>query len=106
MTKKPRERTLRRERERAAEKLARDRDKLARLEAGGSPERPTLLESASQVEVHARALPCVRCGGELRVDEHVAREVGGRRLRLVRLVCPACGTRRDAWFQLAPSLPS
>lgn len=106
MTKKPRARTLRREEARAREKLARDREKLARLEAGGSPERPVRLESASQVEVHARSLPCPRCGGELRVDEHVAQVVGEQRLRLARMSCPSCGARRDAWFRLAPALPS
>lgn len=105
MTRK-RPRTERREQARAQEKLARDREKLARLEAGGSPERPIVLESASQVEVHARSLRCTRCDGELRVDEHVARVVGGQRLRLARLSCPMCGARRDAWFRLEQRLPS
>lgn len=106
MTKKPRARTLRREESRVQEKLARDREKLARLEPGGSAERPIALESASQVEVHARSLPCPRCGGELRVDEHVARVVGDQRLRLVRTSCPMCGGRREVWFRLEPALPS
>jgi hypothetical protein len=106
MTKKSRPRTERRAQERALEKLARDRDKLARLEAGGSPERPLVLESASQVEVHARTLRCTRCDGELRVDEHLARVVAGQRLRLARLTCPRCAAKRDAWFRLEPQLPS
>ena len=58
---KKRPRTERRERERALDKLARDREKLARLELGGSAERPIELESASQVEPHARSLRCTRC---------------------------------------------
>ena len=106
MTKKPRPRTERREAARAKEKLARDREKLARLEAGGSPERPIALESASQVEGHASSLRCTRCDGDLRVEEHLARTVGDQRLRLVRLVCPRCGGRRDAWFRLETKLPS
>jgi hypothetical protein len=103
---KRRARTERREQERAMEKLARDREKLARVEAGGSPERPIAPESASQVEVHARSLRCVRCDDELRLDEHLARSVGEQRLRLVRLTCPSCGARREAWFRIAPALPS
>jgi hypothetical protein len=106
MSKKPRPRTERREAARANEKLARDREKLARLEAGGSPERPIALESASQVEVHARSLRCTKCDGEVRVEEHLARTIGEQRLRLLRLVCPQCGTRRDAWFRLETKLPS
>jgi hypothetical protein len=106
VSKKPRPRTERREAARAKEKLARDREKLARLEAGGSPERPIPLESASQVEVHAGSLRCTGCDAELRVEEHLARTVGDQRLRLVHLRCPRCGARRDAWFRLEPRLPS
>jgi hypothetical protein len=106
VSKKPRPRTERREAARAKEKLARDREKLARLETGGSPERPIPLESASQVEVHAGSLPCTRCDAVVRIEEHLARTIGDQRLRLVRLVCPRCGTRRDAWFRLEPKLPS
>jgi hypothetical protein len=106
MTKKPRARTERRANERALEKLARDRERLAQLEPGGAPDRPIELASASQVEVHARSLPCTRCGGEPRVEAHEARVVGERRLRVAQLVCPACGARRDVWFRLAPALPS
>jgi hypothetical protein len=102
--KKPRARTERRTQERALDKLARDRAKLAILEPGGSPERPIAVESASQVEVHARAMPCTRCDAEMRIDAHEARTVGGRRLRVVRLVCPRCGTGREAWFHLATPL--
>jgi hypothetical protein len=106
VTKKPRPRTERRAQARALEKLARDRDKLARLEPGGSAERPIPLESASQVEVHARSFRCTRCEAELRVEEHLARTVEDRPLRLVRLICPMCGTRRDAWFRIDAGLPS
>ncbi|HEY6460757.1 MAG TPA: hypothetical protein VIY73_11425 [Polyangiaceae bacterium] len=104
MARKPRARTERRAQERATEKLARDRARLAVLEPGGAPERPIAVESASQVEVHAKALPCTRCDAELRVEAHEARTVGDQRLRVVRLACPRCGTRREAWFRLASSL--
>ena len=106
MTKKPRARTLRREQARSNEKLARDREKLARLETGGSPDRPVVLESASQIEVHARTLRCPRCEGDLHIEEHEAPTVGERRLRLVRMVCPRCGARREAWFRIEAKLPS
>jgi hypothetical protein len=56
--------------------------------------------------VHARSMPCSRCGSEPRVLAHEARVVGERRLRVAQLGCPACGARRDVWFRLAPALPS
>jgi len=95
-------RVARREQARALEKLATQREKLARLEAGGAPAHPVVLESASQVEVHARSLQCLRCDGSYRVDEHVAETIEGERLRVTRLVCLACGARRSVYFQIAP----
>jgi hypothetical protein len=106
MTRKPRARTQRRQDERSLLKQARDRERLARREPGGVAESPIVLESASQVEAHARSLPCTQCGGELRVEEHLARFVGERSLRLVRLSCPSCGAEREVWFRLAPPLPN
>jgi hypothetical protein len=111
MTKK-RPRTERRERERALDKLGRDRERLARLEPGGTPERPVVVESASQIEPHALAMSCLRCDGEERLDEHAAVTVpasggaGEVRLRVTRLRCARCGARREVWFSIAPSLPS
>jgi hypothetical protein len=101
-----RPRTERRQRERAVEKLARDREKLARLEEGGAAERPIAVASASQIEVHARSLGCARCGAEPRVEAHDAPVVAGRPLRLVRLGCPMCGGKREVWFRLGGALPS
>jgi hypothetical protein len=103
---KPSPRAERREHERAAEKLARDRERLAKLEPGGDGARPVEVESASQVEPHAFGLPCPRCGGPLRLVEHAALTVDGDRLRVARMVCPACNTAREAWFRLAPRLPN
>jgi hypothetical protein len=99
-------RSRRREQERAAAKLARDRERLAALEPGGAPERAIDVESASQVEPHAFGLPCARCDAACRLDEHVAVEHGGVRLRVARLRCARCDARRDVWFRIAPRLPS
>lgn len=102
MTKK-RARTERRERERALAKLAHARTRLAALEAGGAPERPIEVASASVVEVHAASLPCAACGElGVRVEEHVA-EQG---LRAARVRCPRCGYARSVWFRLGTALPS
>ena len=101
---KKRERTQRREAERDAEKLADAREKLARLEQGGSWERPIRVESASVIELRVESMTCARCGGELRVVEHVARVVAGQSLRMVDAKCKHCGTRREVWFVIASSL--
>jgi hypothetical protein len=97
-------RAERRARARAADKMARDREKLARLEAGGSAERPLDVQSASQVEPHALAMACLRCDGPNRLDEHAAVTVNDQPLRVVRMVCARCGARRQVWFRLAPNL--
>ena len=101
MTKKLPPRAERRARARADAKLARDRERLARVEAGGAPSRPIEVDSASQVEVHARSVACARCGGELRVEEHTAETIDGARLRVAKMLCPACGARRAIYFRLA-----
>ncbi len=101
--KKPSPRAERRAQARAAAKLATQRENLVRLETGGAPERPVVVESASQVEVRARSLQCVRCDGSYRVDEHLAETLGGERLRVAKLVCLACGARRSVYFRIAPS---
>jgi DNA-directed RNA polymerase subunit RPC12/RpoP len=93
-------RAERRAGERAAEKLARDRERLAYLEPGGDSVRPIDLESASQVEPHVRSLVCLRCGTDVRLEEHAAVTEHLQRLRVARLVCPRCGARRDVWFRL------
>lgn len=105
-TRKLAPRAERRAAARAADKLARGRERLARLEAGGTPERPIEVESASQIEPHALAMPCVRCDGENRLVEHAAESVGGETLRVVRMECPRCGARRAVWMRIARPLPS
>jgi DNA-directed RNA polymerase subunit RPC12/RpoP len=95
-------RAARRVAERTADKLTRDRERLAYLEPGGDSGRPIEVESASQIEPHALALTCLRCGGPNRLEEHAA--VDGQ--RVTRLACPRCGARREVWFRIAPALPS
>jgi hypothetical protein len=85
---------------RAAQKLATRREKLAALEAGGAPDRPIDVASASTVEVHARGEPCLRCGGSCRLADHTAETIGDRRLRVVTVVCPQCGARRAWYFRI------
>jgi hypothetical protein len=102
MAKPPRARTARRAAEREARQLVRDREKLAKLVAGGSREHPIAVESAAVVEVRARATPCPQCAGELRVTEHRA-EAG---LRVVRAVCNQCHVARELWFRLTSNEPN
>ncbi len=104
--KKPSARTQRRADARAADKLARHRERLARLETGGDPARPLVVESASQVEPVARALPCLRCGDPLRLEEHAAPTIGDQPLRVARLLCPRCGARREVWLRIERPLPN
>jgi hypothetical protein len=94
-------RAARRAQARALEKLAGQREQLARLEMGGAPDHPVVVESASQVDVHARSLRCLRCDGSNRLDEHLAETIGGERLRVAKLVCLACGARRSVYFGIA-----
>jgi hypothetical protein len=98
MAKKPaRARTQRRIDERRLAHLVRDKERLARLEQGGSPERPIVVSSASVIETHARSMPCPQCDGALRVDEHAANEG----LREVHVQCVTCGARRTLYFRMA-----
>lgn len=100
-----RPRAARRAQAREQAELLRDLEKLARLEAGGSPDRPLVVESAAQVDVMATSRPCPLCEGTLRLVEHTARTIGRVRLRVARLACTACGVDRERYFRLdAPAL--
>jgi hypothetical protein len=103
-----RARTERREAARDAEKIARTRLKLAALEPGGAPDRPIEVTSASTIEPHASSMPCAVCGSlRGRVDEHIAVTLPGeRRVRVVHLRCPRCGTKREVFFRIGTVLPS
>jgi hypothetical protein len=102
MAKKPkRARTVRREGQRDALALARDREKLFVLSPGGAPERPIDVSAVSVVELRACAVPCPRCNGKHRLEEHAAvTSASGQRLREARLVCRACGSKRSVWLRL------
>ena len=53
----------------------------------------------------------LRCAG-VRVAEHIAVTLGGggsepeRRLRVVHITCPRCGTQREVFFRIGTVLPS
>lgn len=107
MKKKPKSaRALRRARERAVEKLALSREKLWKLEPGGSAERPIDVASASVVEPRALAEACLRCGALPRSVEHRAESLEGRRLRVVTATCAQCGATRVWYFRLSSELLS
>lgn len=113
--KKPSARAARRATERRDQKLAKDLERLAMLEPGGAADRPIEVVSASEVEVHARSMPCPVCGGAVRVEEHTAETVtlggGGApaiaaRVRVATVACVVCRRRRRVFFRLGQSLPS
>jgi len=106
VAKKTRARTERRVRERAARELVRDRQKLASLMPGGSPERPIALSSAAVIVPRVRSTPCPLCEGDLRVDHETAESHAGRLLHAAHVTCVRCGVSRALWFEVAPSLPS
>ncbi len=97
-------RTERRVDERSLVRLAQDRVRLAKLSPGGAPDRPITVESSSLVELRASALPCPRCTGEPRVDEHTAHSVDGELLRAARTSCKQCGFARVVWFRIEQRL--
>lgn len=101
VVKKKRERTVRRELVRASDKLAEARIKLAALEPGGAPDRPLIVDSASQIEGRAASLPCLRCESTTKVHEHRALHGSAGTIRELELACPRCGTRRLVYYQVA-----
>lgn len=85
-----RSRAVTRELDRATGKLREDLVKLHTLSAGGSPDQPIALASASQVEPDAELRRCAFCKGALAVKEHEVAEHGGRRLRRAVTICRGC----------------
>ncbi len=99
------DRTVRRERERAQNRVQEDRERLFALEPGGSPNRPLEAASAAVIESHALGVPCPRCGGNHELVEHSANVRNGVRLRETKLRCRQCGSQRSLWFKIVgPSL--
>ncbi len=82
-------------------RLRRDLERAARLEAGGAPDHPLVIDSPVLVDIRAVAEPCPLCGGLLRLDAHTAEVVDGVRLRVASVVCTQCGGRRSVYFRLA-----
>jgi hypothetical protein len=100
------ERSERRAQQRRDESAIADRWRLAALEEGGAPSKPIEVESASVIEVTAAAMPCVACGGRVRVDEHAARTVDDVPLRIVRVACSMCGRSRVLHFRVVVRAPN
>ena len=88
------------------DKLVRQRERLAAIEAGGAPGRPIEVGSASVIEVTAESMRCTRCESYLRVEAHEAKTIDGVSLRLVTCVCKRCGARRVIHFRILTALPS
>jgi predicted RNA-binding Zn-ribbon protein involved in translation (DUF1610 family) len=99
-------RSQRRADARRSAKDVRDRERLARLESGGTPEHPIDVISASLVEAKARSMVCPVCGAFVRVDEHAARSINEVPLRLAHVSCPMCGHRRVVYFAIRAPLPN
>ena len=101
---KQRPRTQRRIDERTARDLVRTKEKLFKLETGGSRERPHVVSSAAVIEVRVEQLPCVQCeAANYRINEHVSVEAGLRRLDII---CRNCGAPRSMWFRIANDEPN
>jgi len=106
MSKKERPRSERRVRERAAQRLVRERQKLALLSPGGTPERPIDVVSTSVIPVRARSTPCPLCDGTLRLDDESAGTRAGKLLHTAHVTCASCGVGRALWFHVSSPLPS
>jgi predicted Zn finger-like uncharacterized protein len=103
MGKKRPERTARRQSERAARQLVRDRERLAALVPGGARERPIDVVSSSVIEPRARSLRCPQCDGGYRVDDHQA---PAATLRELTVTCQSCGVARRLWFRIVDAAPN
>ncbi len=103
---KKQRRVERRALERVAAKAVRERERLAHAEAGGSPENPLEISTASLVELQARSIPCPLCGSTMRIDEHTADTIEGERLRIAHMVCVACGIPRKIYFRIVVPAPN
>lgn len=103
MSKKRPERTARRKAEREARQLVRDRERLAALVPGGSPDRPIEVNSTAVIEVRAQAQRCPQCDGNYHVGDHQAPSAV---LREIAVTCQRCGVARRLWFKIVMSGPN
>jgi hypothetical protein len=83
----------------SALRVERDRERLASLLPGGSPDRAIVVSSAAVIEARTTALPCPHCGGHYRVLEHTRPWAGVRR---VDAACRHCSAPRTLWFRIVP----
>lgn len=103
MGRKRPERTARRRGEREARQLVRDRERLASIVPGGSPERPIEVSSSAVIEGRARAQHCPQCDGSYLVEDHQAESAT---LRRIVVTCQRCGVGRRLWFKIVASGPN
>ncbi len=102
---KRRGRAERRLQARTEQRLTRELDRLARMQPGGAPDRPLVIDTPAVVELRAVARPCPLCGGSLRLKAHTAEVIEDVRLRVAAVACTACGSERSLYFRLEwPSL--
>lgn len=83
--------------------LVRDRERLAHLSAGGSPQHPIAVTSAAVVEVRVNALLCPQCGAGYQLRDHRAPASG---IRAVDVRCRQCSVARTLWFRLVEDAPN
>jgi hypothetical protein len=92
-----------RELERKRQRLLAEREKLARLELGGTPERPIEVRSASVVEARAESERCLRCEHAMRCVEHAALSTRNGIVRAAKLRCPQCDGERTLYLRIVES---
>ncbi|MCE9577581.1 MAG: hypothetical protein K8W52_30810 [Deltaproteobacteria bacterium] len=97
------DRTARRERERTARKLVREREKLALLVPGGSEDRPIEVVSPAVIDSRVGSMKCPQCEGSYTIDDHAAPSAG---LRRIAVTCRLCHVKRALWFRLGVSGPN
>ncbi len=77
------------------------RARLAAQQPGGSADNPIIIHTPSVVEPVAGGLKCTGCGGSVRVMDHQARSVNGRRFRVAVIQCKQCSLEREVFFNLS-----
>ncbi len=97
------ERTARRERDRAARRLVKDRERLAALSPGGAAAHPINVDSAAVIDARVGSLRCPQCDGSYTIDDHQAPRSGERR---VAVRCRTCHVARAVWFRIGSSAAS
>lgn len=68
--------------------------------AGDRPDEPIAVASAAEIEAQARREDCPECDHALKIEEHRADTIAGRRLRVVVLSCAQCGALPVRYFEI------